>query len=123
MNRETLINEQLKVVRKPISIDDVIGGDGSEVYVEFKGRSSRFNVNEDLGNNINSWLDNLPVITVDEVEELMNKYNVSLEKISDLLEDEELMKIESIEEWVKIYNEQDDFLPIDVIDRIVGVNL
>lgn len=53
----------------------------------------------------------------------MNKYNVSLVKISELLEDEELMKIRDIVDWVNVYNEQDDFLPIDVIDRIVEVNL
>lgn len=53
----------------------------------------------------------------------MNKYKISLEKISELLEDEELIKIENIEDWVRFYNEQDDFLPVDVIDRIVEVNL
>ena len=53
----------------------------------------------------------------------MSKYNVSLEKISELLEDEELIKIENIEEWVNTYNEQDDFLSIKTIDRIVEINL
>jgi len=123
MDREKLIEKQLKIVNKAILIDDIIGGNGSEVYVEFKGRSSRFDVNEELGNNINKWLDNLPEITVNEIKEVMDKYNISLEKISELLEDEELIKIENIEEWVNTYNEQDDFLTIDVIDRIIKVNI
>jgi len=123
MDREKLIEKQLKIVNKAILIDDIIGGNGSEVYVEFKGRSSRFDVNEELGNNINKWLDNLPEITVNEIKEVMDKYNISLEKISELFEDEELIKIENIEEWVNTYNEQDDFLTIDVIDRIIKVNI
>ena len=121
--QQELINSQLLIVKEPILIEDVINGDNTEVYVEFKGRSSRFLINEELGNSINTWLNNLPVITVNEMKEVMNKYNISLEKISELLEDEELMRIENIEEWVNTYNEQDDFLPIDVINRIVEVNL
>jgi hypothetical protein len=53
----------------------------------------------------------------------MHKYNISLEKISELLEDEELIKIENIEKWVEKYNNHDCFLPVDVIYRIVEVNL
>lgn len=121
--QQELINSQLLIVKEPILIENVINGDNTEVYVEFKGRSSRFLINEELGNSINTWLNNLPVITVNEMKEVMNKYNISLEKISELLEDEELIKIENIEEWVNTYNEQDDFLSIDVIDRIIEVNL
>lgn len=121
--QQELINSQLLIVKESILIENVIDGDNTEVYVEFKGRSSRFLINEELGNSINSWLNNLPVITVNEMKEVMNKYNISLEKISELLEDEELIKIENIEEWVNTYNEQDDFLSIDVIDRIIEVNL
>lgn len=121
--QQELINLQLLMVKEPILIENVINGDNTEVYVEFKGRSSRFLINEELGNSINTWLNNLPVITVNEMKEIMNKYNISLEKISELLEDEELIKIENIEEWINTYNEQDCFLPIDVIDRIIEVNL
>ncbi|WP_368029161.1 hypothetical protein [Arcobacter sp. s6] len=121
--QQELINSQLLIVKEPILIENVINGDNTKVYVEFKGRSSRFLINEELGNSINTWLNNLPVITVNEMKEVMNKYNISLEKISELLEDEELIKIENIEEWINTYNEQDCFLPIDVIDRIIEVNL
>jgi len=121
--QQELINDQLIKVKEPILIDNVIGGDNTEVYVEFKGRSSRFLINEDLGNSINKWIDNLPVITINEIEDVMNKYNVSLEKISELLEDEELMEIKNIDIWVQKYNNHDCFLPIDVIDRILEVNL
>lgn len=122
-NGQDLINKQLELVHKPILIDNVIGGDNTEVYVEFKGRSSRFFINEELGNSINIWIDNFTLISVNEVKELMNKYEVSLEKISEILEDEELMEIKNIKEWVNTYNEQDCFLPIEVIDRVVEVNL
>ena len=121
-NKEALIDEQLLKVNAPIFINDVIG-DENRCVVTFKGRTTNFIYDENLGDNINTWLNNLPVITVNEMKEVMNKYNISLEKISELLEDEELIKIENIEEWVNTYNEQDDFLSIDVIDRIVEVNL
>lgn len=121
-NKQVLIDEQLSKVDASISINDVIE-DENKCVVSFKGRTTNFIYNEKLGDNINIWLNNLPVITVNEIKEVMNKYNVSLEKISELLEDEELIKIENIEKWVNIYNEQDDFLSIDVIDRIVEVNL
>jgi predicted patatin/cPLA2 family phospholipase len=121
-NKQVLIDEQLSKVNTPISINDVIG-DENKCVVSFKGRTTNFIYDENLGDNINSWLDNLPVITVNEIKEIMNKYNISLEKISELLEDEELIKIENIEEWVNLYNEQDCFLPIDVINRILEVNL
>ena len=121
--QQELINSQLLIVKESILIENVIDGNNTEVYVEFKGRSSRFLINEELGNSINTWLNNLTVITVNEMKEVMDKYNISLEKISELLEDEELIKIENIEEWVNTYNEQDDFLSIDVIDRIIEVNL
>ena len=120
-NKQVLIDEQLSKVNAPISINDVIG-DENKCVVSFKGRTTNFIYDEKLGDNINSWLNNLPVITVHEIKEVMNKHSVSLEKISELLEDEELTKIENIEEWVNIYNQQDCFLPIDVIDRIVEVN-
>lgn len=32
------------------------------------------------------------------------------------------MEIYNIEKWVKVYNKQDAFLPIDVIDRIMEGN-
>jgi hypothetical protein len=121
-NKQVLIDEQLSKVNAPIFINDVIG-DESRCVVAFKGRTTNFIYDENLGDNINIWLNNLPVITVNEIKEIMNKYKISLEKISELLEDEELIKIENIEEWVNTYNEQDDFLSIDVIDRIVKVNL
>lgn len=121
-NKQVLIDEQLSKVNAPIFINDVIG-DENKCVVSLKGRTTNFIYDENLGDNINSWLDNLPVITVNEIKEVMNKYNISLEKISELLEDEELIKIENVEEWVNLYNDQDCFLPIDVIDRIVGVNL
>ena len=117
-----LIDEQLSKVNAPIFINDVIG-DESRCVVSFKGRTTNFIYDENLGDNINEWLNNLPVITVNEIKEVMNKYKISLEKISELLEDEELIKIENIEEWVNTYNEQDDFLSIETIDRIVEVNL
>lgn len=123
MDREKLIEEQLKIVKEAILIDDIIGGDGSEIYVEFKGRSSRFSVNEELASNINKWLDDLPVVTVEQLSFLMKKRNVTLSLISEILEDDELIKIENIVDWVNVYNEQDNFLPIDVIDRMVEVNL
>lgn len=121
-NKQTLIDEQLSKVNVPISINNVIDNE-NKCVVSFKGRTINFIYDKNLGDNINSWLDNLPVITVAEIKEVMNKYNISLEKISELLEDEELIKIGNIGEWVNIYNEQDCFLPIDVIDRMVGVNL
>ena len=122
-NGQDLINKQLELVHEPILIDNVIGGDNTEVYVEFKGRSSRFFINEELGNNINKWLDNLPVITVQELENLMKKRDVTLVQLSELLEDEELMDIKNIDEWVKKYNNDDCFLPIEVLDRTLEVNL
>ena len=121
-NKEALIDEQLSKVNAPIFINDVIG-DESRCIVTFKGRTTNFIYDENLGDNINTWLNNLPVITVNEMKEVMNKYNISLGKISELLEDEELIKLENIEEWVNTYNEQDCFLPIETIDRIVEVNL
>ena len=121
-NKQVLIDEQLSKVNAAIFINDVIG-DESKCVVSFKGRTTNFIYDENLGDNINTWLNNLPVITVNEMKEVMNKYNISLEKISELLEDEELIKIENIEEWVNTYNEQDDFLSIEAIDRIVEVNL
>lgn len=121
-NKQVLIDEQLSKVNAPISINDVIG-DENKCVVSFKGRTTNFIYDEKLGDNINSWLDNLPIITVNEIKEVMNKYSISLEKISELLEDEELIKIENIEEWVNTYNEQDCFLPINLIDRIVKVNI
>lgn len=121
-NKQVLIDEQLSKINAPISINDVIG-DNNKCVVSFKGRITNFIYDEKLGDNINSWLDNLPIIRVNEIKEIMNKHSVSLEKISELLEDEELIKIENIEEWVNLYNEQDCFLPIDVIDRILEVNL
>lgn len=80
-------------------------------------------INEELGNSINKWIDNLAVITINEMEQIMIKYNVSLEKISELLEDEELMEIKNINTWVEKYNNQDCFLLVDVIYRILEVNL
>jgi predicted patatin/cPLA2 family phospholipase len=121
-NKEALIDEQLSKVNAPIFINDVIG-DESRCVVAFKGRTTNFIYDENLGDNINAWLNNLPVITVNQMKEVMNKYNISLGKISELLEDEELIKIENIEEWVNTYNEQDDFLSIETIDRIVEINL
>ena len=121
-NKQVLIDEQLSKINAPIFINDVVG-DESRCVVTFKGRTTNFIYDENLGDNINTWLDNLPVITVNEVKEVLNKYNISLEKISELLEDEELIKIKNIEEWVNTYNEQDCFLSVDVIDRIVEVNL
>jgi predicted patatin/cPLA2 family phospholipase len=121
-NKQVLIDEQLSKVNAPIFINDVIG-DESRCVVAFKGRTTNFIYDENLGDNINKWLNNLPLITVNEMKEVMNKYNISLEKISELLEDEELIKIENIEKWVNTYNEQDDFLSIETIDRIVEVNL
>lgn len=121
-NKEVLIDEQLSKVNAPIFINDVIG-DESRCVVTFKGRTTNFIYDENLGDNINTWLNNLPVITVNEMKEVMNKYNVSLEKISELFEDEELMEIKNIEKWVNTYNDQDDFLSIETIDRIVEVNL
>lgn len=123
MNKQNLMNKQLEQVDKPILIDNVIGVDNKEVYVEFKGRSSRFLINEELGESINKWIDNLPMITINEMKLIMNKYNVSLGKISELLEDEELMKIQDIDKWVEKYNQDDCFLPINIIDRILEVNL
>ena len=121
-NKQVLIDEQLSKINAPIFINDVVG-DESRCVVTFKGRTTNFIYDENLGDNINTWLDYLPVITVNEIKEVMNKYNISLEKISELLEDEELIKIKNIEEWVNTYNEQDCFLSVDVIDRIVEVNL
>jgi hypothetical protein len=121
--QQELINSQLMIVKEPILIDNIIGGDNTEVYVEFKGRSSRFLINEELGCSINIWIDKLPIITSTEIQQIMNKYNVSLEKISELLEDEELMEIKNINDWVEKYNNHDCFLPLEVIDRILEVNL
>lgn len=121
-NKQLLIDEQLSKVNAPIFINNVIG-DESKCVVSFNGRTINFIYDDNLGDNINTWLNNLPVITVSEIEEIMNKYEISLEKISELLEDEELIKIDNIEEWVSLYNEQDNFLPIDVIDRILEINL
>lgn len=121
-NKQVLIDEQLSKVNAPIFINDVIG-DESKCVVAFKGRTTNFIYDENLGDNINTWLYNLPVITVNEIKEVMNRYNISLAKISELLEDEELIEIENIEVWVNLYNEQDYFLPIDVIDRVVKINL
>jgi predicted patatin/cPLA2 family phospholipase len=121
-NKQILIDEQLLKIDASISINDVIG-DENKCVVSFKGRTTNFIYDEKLGDNINTWLNNLSVITVNEIKEVMNKYNVSLGKISELLEDEELIKIENIEEWVNAYNEQNCFLPIDVIDRILEINL
>ena len=122
MDREELINSQLEGVNAAILIDDVIGGDGSEIYVEFKGRSSRFKINEELGYSINKWIKELPKIATFEIEEIMKKYDVTLKEIAELLEDEELMVIDNIEEWVKTYNKQDAFLPIETIDKMIEGN-
>ena len=121
--QQKLINSQLMIVKEPILIDNVIGGDNTEVYVEFKGRSSRFLINGELGSSINKWIENLPVITINEIQQIMNKYNVSLEKISELLEDEQLMEIKNIEKWVEKYNNHDCFLSIGVIDKVLKSNL
>lgn len=121
-NKQVLVDDQLSKVTAPIFINDVIG-DESKCVVSFKGRTTNFIYDENLGDNINSWLYNLPGITVNEIKEVMNRYNISLAKISELLEDEELIEIENIEVWVNLYNEQDYFLPIDVIDRVVKINL
>ena len=121
--QQELIDAQLIKVKEPILIDNVIGGDNTEVYVEFKGRSSRFLINGELGSSINKWIENLPVITINEIQQIMNKYNVSLEKISELLEDEELMEIKNIEKWVEKYNNHDCFLSIGVIDKVLKSNL
>ena len=72
-NKQVLIDEQLSKVNAPIFINDVIG-DESRCVVSFKGRTTNFIYDENLGDNINSWLDNLPVITVNEIKEVMNKY-------------------------------------------------
>ncbi|KAB7886420.1 hypothetical protein GA417_05580 [Poseidonibacter ostreae] len=101
--REELINSQLKLVEETILIVDIIGGDNSKVYVEFKGRSSRFIVNE--------------------IEEIMNIYDISLERISEILEDDKLIEIKNIDDSVKKYNDQDYFLNSNTIGRIVGVNI
>jgi hypothetical protein len=121
-NKQVLIDEQLSKVNASIFINDVIG-DESRCVIAFNGRTTNFIYDENLGDNINTWLNNLPVITVNEIKEIMHKYNISLAKISELLEDEELIEIENIEVWVNLYNKQDYFLPIDVIDRVVKINL
>ena len=120
---ESIIEKHLKNIKQPILINDVIGGDGSEVYVEFKGRGSRFTINDQLSININSWLDNLPKISIDDIQDLMTKYQVSLNDISQCLEDEESSQISDVERWVNVYNNQDDFLSVDSIERIVKSNI
>lgn len=122
LNKQELIDSQIAIVKEPILIDDVIGGDGTEVYVEFKGRSSRFLINDKLGNSINEWIDNLPVVTVLQIQSIMNKHNISLRSLSELLDDDILIEINSIDKWVEKYNNHDNFLPINVIDKIVEVN-
>jgi len=117
------IERHLQRIKQPILINDVIGGDESEVYVEFKGRSSRFTINDQLSSNINSWLDNLPKISIDDIQDLITNYQVTLNDISQSLEDEELSQIDNIEKWVSVYNNQDDFLPIESIERVVKSNI
>lgn len=39
VNNENLINKRLKEVSFPIRMHDVIGGDGTGVVIQFKGRS------------------------------------------------------------------------------------
>ena len=65
------------------------------------------------------------MITVSEINEVLNKYNTTLRNIAELLEDDndELIAIDDVAVWVETYNNQDCFLPIDIIDRIVAVNL
>lgn len=75
-----------------------------------------------LPKNINLFIDNLPVITVDVVRKLLNNYNISLLNISKFLEVEKLSMIEDTDEWVNIYNSQDAFLSIDILERIVKGN-
>ena len=66
-----MLNEKIfGLVKESILIENVIDGNNTEVYVEFKGRSSRFLINEELGNSINKWLNNLTVITVNEIKEV-----------------------------------------------------
>ena len=119
---KSIIESHLKNIKQPILINNVIGGDGTEVYVEFKGRGSRF-INDHLSSNINSWLGNLPKISIDNIQYLIAKYQVTLNDISQCLEDEELSQISDVERWVNVYNNQDDFLPIESIERIVKSNI
>ena len=48
---------------------------------------------------------------------------MTLNDISQCLEDEELSQISDVERWVNVYNNQDDFLPIESIERIVKSNI
>lgn len=43
---KALLDAQLIDVNYPILINDLIGGDGTEVYVEFKGRGIRFKLDK-----------------------------------------------------------------------------
>lgn len=51
-NKQVLIDEQLLKVNAPISINDFIGNE-NKCVVAFKGRSTNFIYDENLGDNIN----------------------------------------------------------------------
>ncbi|MDD3817979.1 MAG: hypothetical protein PHI89_07820 [Thiovulaceae bacterium] len=118
---ERELDRQLAMIKKPIAIYDFIG-DASKSVVTYKGRSLNFHYDENLAENVNKWLDNLPVITVEELKGVLEKYGVTLSEIATTFEDEELAEIDDIEQWVKIYNDDDYFLSIDMIDHIMKIN-
>ena len=119
--KQILINQQILLIKKPISIDD-FQGDNSKCVVSYKGRCANFKYDSYLAKNVNNWLDNLPKITIEELKYILIQRDVSLKDIAEILEDEELSRVENIEEWVRIYNNQDDFLPIEIIDRMMETN-
>lgn len=99
-----------------------LSGDASKSVVTYKGRSLNFYYDENLAENVNKWLDNLPAITVKELEVVLKKNGVTLREIAATLEDKELMEIDDIEQWVKIYNDDDYFLSINTIDHMMKIN-
>ena len=119
--KEILINQQILLIKKPISIDD-FQGDNLKCVVNYRGRCANFKYDSCLAENVNNWLDNLLKITTEELKNILIHRNISLKDIAEILEDEELLKVENIEEWVRIYNNQDDFLPIETIDRMMEIN-
>lgn len=118
---ERELDRQLAMIKKPIAIYDFIG-DASKSVVTYKGRSLNFYYDENLAENVNKWLDNLPAITVKELEVVLKKNGVTLREIAATLEDKELMEIDDIEQWVKIYNDDDYFLSINTIDHMMKIN-
>ncbi len=62
------------------------------------------------------------LLTIPDLNYILDKNNKTLEQLTIILEDENLYGITNIEDWVEVYNNIEYFLPLDVLDRVCGVN-